>query len=326
MDRALVKAVFRVIGFRVATLFTLVLLVSLGSFVLLQALPGDAAYVLLGSEYSPEAYQVLRTRLGLNQPLAVQFFKWLDMVAKSGFGVSYTSHHRVDKLIVDGAVVTISLSLVSVALTVAFVFPLMIVGSERQHLVIDLGTNLAGTTGYATPSFLTGAVLIILIARPTGWFPVLPRVDWVHAPIDTLRGLILPAATLAVYYGGLVLVTGRAALRDAWNRDCLEYARAGGAGFWLRAQYALRLSAPSIVAVFSLSAGQLLSGAVLTETVFGLSGLGRLAAHAVLERDFPVVLPAVMLSAVFFHLTGLVGDLTLCAIDPRRRSIEVEHE
>jgi peptide/nickel transport system permease protein len=285
----------RAAGSRLVALLTLVLLVALASFVLLRALPGDPAYVLLGSEYTPEAYEVLQKQLGLDKPMFTQFFHWLGTVAEGGLGVSYVSHHRVNKLVADGMAITLSVSAISVLLAALFVSVFMVVGLERPRFGIDLGVNLTGIAGYATPSFLTGAALIILIARPTGWFPVLPRVEWLAAPLDTLRGLILPAVTLAVYYGGLVLVTTRSALREAWTRDCMEYARASGLGFWLRVRYAFRLSVPSVVAVSCLSVGQLLSGAVLTETVFGLPGLGRLAAQAVIERDFPVMLPTVML-------------------------------
>lgn len=295
------------------------LIVSVASFSLLKLAPGDPVMLMLGSEFSQESYDQLRTALGLDQPVVVQYVSWLGNFITGHWGVSYVGRADIFDYVVHQALpVTLTLTACSIVLAVLVGIPLGVVSAVKKDSIWDAGIAVFALTGTAFPSFFLGICLIWLLAVQLGAFPVMGFV----APWDDLwlglYHMVLPALTLSTFFIGMIVRITRASLVDVLDQPYIAAARARGEPEWrVIWVHGVRNIAMPVVTMIGLQLGGILQGAVLTETVFSLPGIGQLLTGAVLGREYMLVQAAVMLTAVLFIVVNLIVDLSYPFLDPR---------
>jgi peptide/nickel transport system permease protein len=304
------------IGQTLAVLFT----VSVIIFVLMRLIPGDPVLMMLGDDFTQDAYERLRAKLGFDRSIVTQYLLWLGAILRGDFGDSYLNHERVAKLVWDAFLPTLSLVVASLVVGVLVAFPSGIVAAMRKDSAWDWGSMSVSIFLYSMPSFWKGIVLIWIFSVHLRWFPA---VGYVHPWEDLWNGLwklALPAITLGTFFSGLVARIIRSSLLEVLDKDYIKAARARGV--WQAAlvyRHAFANALIPVVTVIGLQFGALLGGAVLTETVFGIPGLGRLTVAAILNRDYAVVQGAILIGVFAVVVVNLVVDLTYGFLDPRIR-------
>ncbi|HXF83713.1 MAG TPA: ABC transporter permease [bacterium] len=319
----------RYAGRRLLLLVPVILSAAVVTFALLLLLPGDPALALLGQEASPEELARFRRLLGLDRPVPVQLGLYLWRVAQADFGRSITLDAPVLRLIGATLPATLELATASIVLAVVVGIPLGLLAARRRGTVLDTGTMLLAQLGVSMPVFWLGVLLILLFAVRLNWLPsfgrgapllsVLLAGDGAAA-LDSLRHLVLPTVTLAFFNLALLSRLTRWAMLEVLEEDYVRTARAKGQRERVvLSHHALRNALLPIVTIVGLQFGNALGGAVVTETIYGWPGMGRLVVQAIGQRDFPVVQGAVLVLAVLFSLFNLLVDLTYALIDPRIR-------
>ncbi|MCW3473598.1 ABC transporter permease [Limobrevibacterium gyesilva] len=312
--------------------------VSVVVFVTMHLLPGDVAQLLLGDHATAEQLVRLRTQLGLDQPVWVQYLRFVEDATGGDLGTSIQSGHPAMKDVLTAFPVTLQLTLFSLALASLAGVPLGVLTAMRQGSRFDGVVMTLTLFGVSMPIFWLGLMLLVLFAAALGWLPVgglmpvgldPPRVTGMSVfdslwsgnermVVASLRHMLLPTVTLASVPLALITRITRAEVMAAATLDHVRTARAKGldtARVVLR--HILRNAAIPIVTVIGLQLGLLLSGAVLTETIYSLPGLGRLMVDSILSRDYPVVQAGAMFIATLFVLVNLLVDLSYAALDPR---------
>jgi peptide/nickel transport system permease protein len=296
--------------------------VSVIVFLVLHLAPGDPAEIMLGSQATQADRVRLRAELGLDDPLHVQYFRWLGHVVEGDLGRSLWMRRPVlgevlvrlkATLILTGTALVIS-SLGGVALG--------IMSATRPNSVLDRASAVASLFGASMPVFWLGIVLMVIFALTLGWLPA----SGMYAPygggdlVDLLRHLVLPALTLAAASVTIVARLTRSAMLDVLGQDYIRTARAKGlVERRVVVRHALKNALVPIVTVIGVQAGYLLGGAVLTETVFAWPGVGTLMVQGILARDIPLVQGCVLVVALTFVLVNLSVDLLYAWLDPRIR-------
>lgn len=298
------------------------LIVSAVAFWFLKMAPGDPVMLLLGAEYSPQAYARLMQELGLDQPVHVQYVQWLSRFVQGDWGVSFVTRDNIFKqAVVQALPVTLSLAALSLLMALLLGIPIgMLAALYRGRWVDRLVSSLA-VLGSAFPSFYLGIVLIWVFGVGLGWFPTMGFVR----PWDDFWGglhhLALPAITLASYYTGLIAITTRSSLIEILGQPFIQAVRARGEPMHrVVGVHAMRNVMMPLVTVIGLQLGGLLRGAVMTEVVFAVPGLGMMITTAVLSREYGVVQAGIMLTALFFVAVNLLVDQTYRVLDPRLRA------
>ena len=325
---------------RVLQLVLVLLGVSVVVFVAMHLLPGDVATLLLGDKATAAQLERLRGQLGLDQPIPVQYWRFLVAALQGDFGISLTSNRPALAEVIAAFPVTLQLTLASLGLACALGIPLGVLAGTRQGSRLD-GAVLAGTLfGVSVPIFWLGLMLLILFAAgleilPTGGVMPIgqdpPRVTGMSVVDSVLAGdpalvrlallhLVLPAVTLATIPLALITRVTRAEVVAAGLLDHVRTARAKGldAALVVR-RHVLRNAAIPILTVIGLQLGLLLSGAVLTESIYALPGLGRLMVDSILSRDYPVAQAAAMFVAAIFVVVNFLVDIGYLLLDPRVR-------
>lgn len=298
------------------------LIVSMVAFWFLKLAPGDPVTLLLGSEYSPQAYQRLTHELGLDQPVHVQYLRWLGRFVRGDWGVSYVTRDDIFKQAVLQALpVTAALAAASLLLALLIGIPAGVLAALKRGSAVDLAVSSVSVIGSAFPSFYLGILLIWLFGVGLGWFPTMGFVRPWEDFWSGMHHLALPAITLAAYYAGLIAITTRSSLIDVMNQPFIKAVRARGEPLWrVVGIHAMRNVLMPLVTVIGLQLGGLLRGAVMTEVVFAVPGLGTMITTAVLSREYGVVQAGIMLTAVFFIAVNLLVDQTYQYLDPRLRA------
>ncbi len=292
----------------VATLFVVSLLV----FVVIRVLPGDPAQVIMGTEGNPEATARLRTSLGLDRPLVVQYVDWLAHAVRGDLGVSIQYDVPVGRLIMSRLPVTLPLTLLAAAFMVATAVPLGLYAATHHRRVGDYVTMVISQLGISVPSFWAGLLLILAFSVHLGWAQSGGFRGW--------RSLILPAIALGVFQAAVLVRATRSAVLDVMREDYVRTARAKGVPEGvLVVKHTLRNALIPIVTVAGLQVGQLLAGSIILESVFVLPGLGRLALGAITARDLPVVQGVTLFVASSIVAINFLVDLAYSALDPRLR-------
>jgi len=314
---------------RLLLLVPVVLSAAVVTFALLLLLPGDPAVALLGQEASPEELARFRQLLGLDRPVVVQLGRYLWRVARADFGRSITLDVPVLRLMLSTLPATLELATSSIILAVLIGIPLGLLAARRRGTVVDTGTMLLAQLGVSMPVFWLGVLLILLFAVKLNWLPSFGRgapllgalaSGDTGAAIDSLRHLLLPTVTLAFFNLALLSRLTRWALLEVLEEDYVRTARAKGQRERVVLyRHALRNALLPIVTIVGLQFGNALGGAVVTETIYGWPGMGRLVVQAIGQRDFPVVQGAVLILALIFSVFNLLVDLTYAFIDPRIR-------
>jgi ABC-type dipeptide/oligopeptide/nickel transport system permease component len=286
--------------------------VTLVSFSLLHLVPGDPAEVLAGQEAGPEDVERIRKEYGLDKPLPVQYLRFVGNAVRGDLGISVQSRHPVLELLLQRLAFTLQLSLISILVASAIGLLAGIVASTRQYSVFDTASMLGALFGISMPIFWLGLLLILFFAVRFHWFP--------SGGTGTLSHLILPAIALGSASAAVIARMTRASMLEVTRQDYIRTARATGyRESVVIFRHALKNAMIPVLTVFGLEFGYMLGGAVLTETVFSLPGIGRLLVEGIFARDYPVVQGAMILVATTFVLVNLVTDVAYAFFDPRIR-------
>jgi len=305
---------------RLATMVPVLLVVSVVVFSLIHLTPGDPVAIMLREESDPATAAALRAALGLDRPLPVQYLTWLGRAARGELGRSIRTNQPVTQAILERLPVTLTLAAAATLLALAVALPAGIVSAVRRNSLADVAGTVAALSGVSLPNFWLAILLIFVFSVTLGWLPPLGWVSPVRDPWGGLRSLVLPAVTLGTAMTAVVMRMTRSSLLEVLQLDFVRTARAKG----LREgrvllRHALRNALIPVVTVVGLQAGALLGGAIITETVFALPGVGRLLVDAIFQRDFPLVQGVVLFLALNFLLVNLVVDLAYAVLDPRIR-------
>jgi len=296
-------------------------IVSVATFWFLKLAPGDPVTLLLGAEYSPEAYARLTKELGLDQPLVVQYAKWMGNFVQGDWGRSYITRADIFQLAVMQALpVTLWLSALALMFALVVGVPAGMVAALNRGGPIDWIVSSLSVLGSAFPSFYLGIILIWVFGVGLGWFPTMGFVRPWEDLAGGLHHLALPATTLGLYYAGLISITTRASLIDVMGQPFISAVRARGEPMArVVGVHAMRNVLMPLVTVIGLQLGGLLRGAVMTEVVFAVPGLGMMITTAVLSREYAVVQAGIILTALFFIVVNLLVDQAYQFLDPRLR-------
>ncbi len=294
--------------------------VALFVFLLLRLTPGDPAAILAGDNATPERLERIRTSLGLNEPLYVQFFTWIDRLLHGDLGVSLISNVPVMSMISNRIEPTISIALATIVVAIFVAVPLGVIAAWKRGTWIDRFVMGLSVIGFSVPVFVIGYVLIQVFAIDLRWFPVqgFRKISGGFGPF--LERIVLPTLTLSFIYIALIARMTRAAMLDVLDEDYVRTARAKGiseSGVLLR--HALRNAAVPVITVIGTGFALLISGVVVTESVFNLPGIGRLTVDAVLARDYPVIQAMILLTSGIYVAINLLIDVAYTLLDPRIR-------
>lgn len=311
---------FAILAKRVASTIPVMAIVAIGVFLLLRLGPGDPASILAGEAASPEAVERIRASLGLNEPLLTQFGIWSRNVVSGDLGQSYFYKEKVTSLIAHRLEPTLALSLLTIVFAVLVAVPIGVVAAWRQGGWLDRALMSFSVLGFSIPVFVLGYLLIWLISLKLGWLPVQGYRRLSQGFWPFLQHLLLPALTLSIVYIALIARVTRASVQEVLSQDFVRTARAKGLSeLRVLVRHALANAAVPIVTVIGIGIALLIGGVVVTESVFGIPGLGRLTVDAVLARDFPTVQGVILFFSVVYVLINLLIDLSYSLLDPRIR-------
>jgi peptide/nickel transport system permease protein len=285
-----------------------------------RALPGDPALALAGEDHSKTAIAAIRAKYDLDQPVPVQYVKWLGHVVTGDFGTSTKTGLSVGSTIVDRLPVTLELAFLSMLVAISIGLTLGVVAAVRRGSLADYAGSTAALVGLSVPHFWLGLMLILVFSIGLGVLPASGFVPFFADPVDNLRHMILPAIVLGTGFAAVIFRQTRAAMLDSLSADYVRTARAKGLGEReVVGSHALRNSLLTVVTILGLQLGLLISGAVVTEQVFVLPGFGKLTLDAVFERDYPVIQGVVLLTTFGYVVVNLGVDLLYSALNPRIR-------
>ncbi|MCC6943520.1 MAG: ABC transporter permease [Thermomicrobiales bacterium] len=290
-------------------------------FFAIRLVPGDPVVQMLGPEYTPEAADAMRQKLGLDESIGSQYVKWMGDLLRGDMGSSIATNETVVDAIRAGLPKTLSLSLVAFIIGVGIALPTGILAALKRNTWIDYLASLIAFIGVSMPGFWLGILLIIVFSVNLGWFPALGyaelRDDGFRAWIERL---ILPGIAIGTAYAAILMRFVRAGLLETMSSDYIRTARAKGvAEPGVIARHAMRNALIPVVTVMGIQLALLLSGTVAVEMVFSIRGIGRILIGAIFDRDYPMVQGIVLLIAVIFVLANLAVDILYTAIDPRIR-------
>ncbi|HBO90709.1 MAG TPA: peptide ABC transporter [Acidobacteria bacterium] len=305
---------------RVLAVIPILIFVGIATFSLVHIAPGDAANIMAGDYAGPDDVKLIRAELGLDKPVATQFVEWASRTLRGDFGKSIYSGRTVAELVSQRLEPTISLTIVGGTLAVLLGIPLGVFAAWRAGSRWDRGIQIFAALGISVPGFWLGFIFILLFAVYLRWFPVIGYVSVTEDFTGWIRSITLPVSLLAISGSSVIIRMTRGSILEVLREDFIRTARAKGlANRPVLFRHALRAGAIPIITVIGTLAGALITGVVVTETVFTIPGLGRLVAETVQNRDFPVVQSMLMLLASFYVFINLMVDLAYVFFDPRVR-------
>jgi peptide/nickel transport system permease protein len=309
---------FRYVAIRLLQTVPVLFGVSVVVFVIIHSAPGDPIVNMLGIEVTDENVAELRAAYGLDQPLYVQYFNWLEGVLRGDLGQSLTRNRPVRDLIVSRLPATLFLAVASMFIAVVIAIPAGIISAARKGSASDYGVTVGALTGVSIPNFWLGLVLILVFART---FSALPSGNYVplsEDPVAALRHVLLPAVTVGTAFAALLARQTRSSMLDNLNQEYVKMAKSKGLGSRkIFVRHALKQALLPVITVAGLQFGYLLSATVVVEQVFAWPGMGRLIWSSVQQQDYPTVQGAVLVVATLFVLVNLLVDLTYSYLDPR---------
>ncbi len=305
---------------RLVQIVPVLLLASIAVWLMIYLIPGDPAIALLGPDSTREQLESARQRMGLDQPLPVQYLLWLGRVIQGDLGVSYVGSLPVRGLLAQKIPVTVQLTLASLVVALVLAIPLGIASAVRPRSWIGLLASGYNALALAVPTFWLGILLVLFFGLQLKWLPTSGYVPIWEEPGRGLRFVILPAFTLGAYVSAVLARFTRAALLETLFQDYVRTARAKG----LRERaviggHALRNALIPVVTVVGLQFGAFMGGAVITEAIFDYPGLGRMLLQAILQRDYTVVQGTILFVVLAFVFINLLTDLVYAYFDPRIR-------
>ena len=295
-------------------------IVAIVVFLLLRLTTGDPAAIIAGDNATSQDVEAVRSKLGLDRPIAEQFIIWIAKVAQGDFGESFFFKKPVAQLIAERIEPTLALATCTLILAVSMAVPLGVVAAWKRGTWIDRFVMGLSVLGFSVPVFVIGYAFIYLFAIHLAWLPVQGYQRIAEGFGGFIERLTLPSFTLAVIYVALIARITRASVLEVLNADHVRTARAKGLGeVPVLIRHVLRNAAVPIVTIIGLGVALLIGGVVVTESVYAIPGLGRLTVDAVLARDYPTVQAVILVFSVVYVLINLVVDLTYTVLDPRIR-------
>ncbi len=293
--------------------------VALFVFLMLRLSPGDPAAVIAGDYATTEDIIRIRESLGLNEPIVVQFTKWIGQLAQGDLGISIFTNLPVTTLIAQRLEPTIMLTLTTIIFTIVVAIPLGTLAAWKQGSLIDRAVMLFSVAGFSVPVFVLGYILIYIVSIQLRWLPVQGyKSMFTDGVIPFFRHIILPTVTLSVIFIALIARMTRASVMEVLQEDYVRTARAKGQSeFKVLMKHAVRNAAVPIVTVIGLGIALLIGGVVVTESVYNIPGLGRLVLDAVLKRDYPIIQGLILLFSFVYIVINLLIDLSYTLFDPR---------
>ncbi len=288
-------------------------------FFLIRAIPGDPVLNMLGPEYTPEAAEALRQKLGLNENVFVQYVRWVSDILRGDLGTSITGVESVKSAIASGLPKTMSISIVAFIISLAIAVPAGILSALRRNTPVDFAVSIFAFLGVSMPSFWFGIILILVFAVNLGWLPSLGYSSLTEDGFwPWLSHVLMPALAIGPAYAAILTRFIRAGLLEAMSSDYIRTARAKGISERrVVIGHGLRNSMIPVVTVAGIQVALLLSGTVVIETVFSIRGIGRLLVGAIFDKDYPMVQGAILVVSLIFVMANLVVDILYTFLDPR---------
>jgi peptide/nickel transport system permease protein len=307
---------------RLLLMIPVVTLVSMIAFSIILLLPGDPALAILGPERARDtvAYQAIRTELGLDRSIPVQYISWVSKMLVGDFGNSAHYQQPVTKLVGASIAPTVQLALMSMIIALVIAIPVGIISAVKPGSWLDIiGTTIA-LSGVAIPNFLLGILLILLFALVLRWFPAGGYVPFTQNPGESLRLMLLPAFALGTGLAAVLMRQIRSAMLEVMTQDYVTTARSKGLSTrHVVIRHAVMNALIPVITVVGVQVGRLMGGTVVIETIFSVPGMGKLAVAAIFFRDFPVVQAVVLLMGTAILFSNLITDLLYGVLDPRVR-------
>ncbi|MDE2515210.1 MAG: ABC transporter permease [Rhodospirillales bacterium] len=305
---------------RLASALPVLLLVSLITFAMIHLIPGDPAAAIAGSSATPDQIAAIRHNLRLDQPLLVQLVHWYADLAHGNLGTSLLLGQPVLAATLARLPVTIALSLYALAITLLIGLGSGILAALRQNTWIDQAAMIFAMLGISVPNFYLGLLMIIFFSVDLGWLPTGGYVPFTHDPLGWLATSTMPAVSLALLLAGLLARITRSTMLEVLRQDYIRTARAKGlSGSRIVLRHALANAMIPITTVVGIIVSLLISGSVVTESLFSIPGIGQLLTQAVLNRDYPMVQGALLIVTALLVLVNIGIDVLYAALDPRVR-------
>ncbi|MDP9393771.1 MAG: ABC transporter permease [Actinomycetota bacterium] len=305
---------------RFGTSVLVLLLASIVVFVGVRALPGDAALALAGEERDPVALEQIREKYGLNDPVIVQYVRYVGNSLQGDLGFSTRTGAGVADVILDRLPVTLELAMLSLLVAILIGIPAGIIAALRRGSWLDNASNALGLLGLSVPNFWLGLLLILVVAVQLGLLPASGYVPFFEDPVENLRRMILPAIVLGTGLSAVLMRQMRSAMLETMSSDYIRTARSKGLSErQVVLVHALRNSLITVVTVLGLQLGGLISGAVITEQIFVIPGFGKLTVDGVFTRDYPVIQGVALVTVFGYVFVNLLVDVSYSFLNPRIR-------
>jgi ABC-type dipeptide/oligopeptide/nickel transport system permease component len=297
---------------RMAMLIPVLFGVTIVSFSLLQIVPGDPAVLLAGEDANPDFIEAVRKEYGFDQPFHVQYFRFVSHAVLGDFGISIRNREPVINLLKQRFGFTVQLSFLSILIAAFIGLIAGVISATRQYSIFDNLSMVGALFGISMPIFWLGLLLMLVFSVYLGWFPA--------GGSGGLKHMLLPAVALGAASAAVIARMTRASMLEVIRQDYIRTARANGLREWVVIyKHALKNAMIPVITVFGLEFGYMLGGAVLTETVFSLPGVGRLMVEGIFQRDYAVVQGSMLLVAATFVLVNLLTDIAYALFDPKIR-------
>ena len=305
---------------RIAATIPVMAVVALFVFLMLRLSPGDPAAVIAGDYASPEDIAKIRTQLGLDQPIIVQFSTWVWSLMQGNLGISIFSNLPVTKLIAQRLEPTFMLSLTTLIFAVVVAVPMGVIAAWKAGTWVDRLIMVFAVFGFSVPVFVLGYIMIFSFSMELGILPV----QGYKSPFDDfwqfVRHITLPTITLSVIYIALIARITRASMLEVLEEDYIRTARAKGqTESRVLLSHALKNASIPIVTIIGIGIALLIGGVVVTESVYNIPGLGRLVVDAILKRDYPIIQGLILMFSFVYIIINLVIDILYTILDPRIR-------
>jgi len=296
------------------------LLISVIVFTGVRLIPGDPARVLAGTDADAAGLEEIREKYGLNDPVPVQYVRWLGLALSGDLGESIRTRQSVTRMVATKLPITAELAFLSIVVALAIAIPAGVVAAVRRNTIWDLLASGISLSGVSVPNFWLGIMLILLVSVRFGWLPASGFVPFAESPLGNLQRMLMPAVVLGTGLAAVLMRQTRNSMIEVLGADYVRTARAKGLPpRAVVVRHALRNSLIPVVTILGLQMGALMGGAVVTEQIFVLPGFGRLIVESVFTRDYPVVQGVVLITASSYVLINLLVDVSYTVLNPRIR-------
>ena len=295
-------------------------IVAVFIFLLLHLSPGDPAAIIVGDNATQVQIDAVRKQLGLDDPLAVQFVRWMAGVFRGDLGTSIFSHEPVGKLIAQRIEPTLSLATTTLLLAVVIAVSLGVLAAWKVGTWVDRVVMVLAVVSFSVPVFVVGYLLVYLFSIKLGWLPVQGYAPIGDGLVAWISHLVLPSVALGLAYVALIARITRTTMLDVLSEDYIRTARAKGVATGpVLMKHALKNAGAPIVTVIGIGMALLIGGVVITETVFNIPGVGRLVVDAISQRDYPIIQGVTLIFSGVYVIVNLIVDLSYTVLDPRIR-------